>query len=152
MSDKPKKRNTAKIVIIVLLVLVLIGGAAFAGMYFFGNKGAAATTNTPKVAEIIEVTYSLDEFLINLTDDEGRRYLKADIFIGYEDNKKLTEELVTKKPIIRDVVIATLRLKKTTDFSDTGIDVIKNELIAKVNPILTKGKISHIYFNAILVQ
>ncbi|MFT5871351.1 MAG: flagellar FliL protein [Clostridium sp.] len=152
MSDKPKKRNTAKIVIIVLLGLVVVGGAAFAGMYFLGNKGSTDTTKTAKVAEIIEVTYSLDEFLINLTDDEGRRYLKAGIFIGYEENKKLTAEIETKKPIIRDVVIATLRLKKTTDFSDTGIDVIKQELIAKVNPILTKGKISHIYFNSILVQ
>jgi len=152
MSDKPKGGNSLKIVIIVLLVLVVVGGAAFGGMYFAGKKGASAATTKAKVVEVNEITYSLDEFLVNLMDEDGRRYLKAKVFIGYEDNKDLTTELDTKKPIIRDAVISSLRSKKTTDFSATGIDTIKNELIARINPTLTKGKIFHIYFNDILVQ
>ena len=152
MSDKPKSGNVLKIVIIVLLVLVVVGGAAFGGMYIAGKKTSSASTKPAKTVEVIEVTYSLDEFLVNLMDEDGRRYLKAKVFIGYEDNKELTAELETKKPIIRDVVITCLRSKKTTDFSATGIDAIKNQLIASINPTLTKGKISHIYFNDILVQ
>jgi flagellar FliL protein len=74
------------------------------------------------------------------------------VVIGYEENKKLTAELETKTSIIRDAIIETLRSKKTTDFSATGMEVIKNELIARINPVLTKGKVSHIYFNDILVQ
>ena len=148
MSDSPKKGNGFKIVIIVLLVLVVVGGAAFGGMYISSKK----STKTAKVVEIVEVTYSLDEFLLNLMDEDGRRYLKAKVYIGYEENKKLTTELETKKPIIRDVVISTLRAKETTDFSAIGIESIKKELIASINPVLTKGKIAHIYFNDILVQ
>ena len=151
MSDKPKSGNVLKIVIIVLLVLVVVGGAAFGGMYLAGKKSTSAATTKEKAVEI-EATYSLDEFLVNLMDEDGRRYLKAKVFIGYEENKELTAELETKKPIIRDVVITTLRSKKTTDFSATGIDAIKNQLISSINPTLTKGKISHIYFNDILVQ
>ncbi|HEY8890006.1 MAG TPA: flagellar basal body-associated FliL family protein [Clostridium sp.] len=150
MSDKPKKGNGLKIVIIVLLVLIVVGGAAFGGMYLAGQKG---TSTTPKVVVVNEITYSLDEFLLNLTDVDSKRYLKVIIFIGYEDNKKLTTELDTKKPIIRDAVIAILREKKTTDFNTTaGVDLIKNQLIATINPTLTTGKISHIYFNDLLVQ
>jgi len=150
MSEKQKKGNGLKIVIIVLLVLVVVGGAAFGGMYLAGKKGSSTT---PKVVVVNEITYSLDEFLLNLLDGDSKRYLKVIVFIGYEENKNLTAELDTKKPIIRDAVIATLREKKTTDFNTTaGVNLIKNQLIARINPTLTKGKISHIYFNDLLVQ
>lgn len=152
MSENAKKGNVLKIVIIVLLVLVVVGGAAFGGMYLAGKKNTTATATTAKVVEINEVSYPLDEFLVNLMDEDGRRYLKVKVVIGYEDNKDLAAELVTKTSIIRDAVIETLRSKKTTDFTATGVDAIKKELIASVNPVLTKGKISHIYFNDILVQ
>jgi flagellar FliL protein len=158
MSEKPKKGNKEgkgnllKIVIIVLLSLIVVGGAAFGGMYIAGKKGASATHEPAKAEEVNEITYSLDEFLVNLSDEDGRRYLKVKVFIGYEENEELTKELETKKPIIRDVVNTSLRAKKTTDFGATGVDTIKNELIARINPTLTKGKISHIYFNDILVQ
>ena len=158
MSEKPKKvkkegkGNIFKIIIIVLLSLIVVGGAAFGGMYFAGKTGSSANAKTEKVPEINEVTYSLDEFLVNLSDEDGRQYLKVKVFIGFEENEELTAELETKKPIIRDVLNTSLRAKKTTDFSATGVDTIKNELIASINPVLTKGKISHIYFNDILVQ
>lgn len=149
MSDKPKNGNVFKVVIIVLLVLILVGGTTFGAVYYFSKKNSTETAK-PKV--ITEVTYSLGEFLINLLDGEGRRYLKVNVYIGYEDNKDLTVELEANKPIIRDAVNTLIRSKKTTDFSDVGLDAIKKELIASINPILTKGKITHIYFNDILVQ
>jgi flagellar FliL protein len=158
MSEKPKKGNKEskgnifKIIIIVLLALIVVGGAAFGGMYFAGKNGSIPTEKPAKSLEITEITYSLDEFLVNLSDEDGRRYLKVKVFIGYEENEEFTKELETKKPIIRDVVNTSLRAKKTTDFSASGVDTIKNELIASINPVLTKGKISHIYFNDILVQ
>ena len=149
MKDKPQKGNILKIVIIVLLLLVVVGGAAFGGMYFAGKNKATATT---KPVEVNELTYSLDEFLVNLMDEDGRRYLKVKVFIGYEENEDLTAELEAKKPIIRDLANTSFRSKKTSDFTATGVDSIKNELIASINPVLTKGKSIHIYFNDILVQ
>jgi flagellar FliL protein len=149
MSDKPKNKNLFKIVIIVFLVLILVGGTTFGAVYYFSKKNS---TETPKPKVITEITYSLGEFLVNLVDSDGRRYLKVNVFIGYEDNEDLTAELEANKPIIRDAVNTLIRSKKTTDFSDEGLDVIKKELIVSINPILTKGKIIHIYFNDILVQ
>ena len=152
MSNKPKKGNAFKKNIIVLLLLIVVGAAAFGGMYFFEKKSLTTTSTTVKVKEITEVTYSLDEFLVNLINDDGLLYLKTTVYIGYEENKDLAEELVTKKPIIRDAIIASLRAKKNTDFSATGVEGVKKELITKVNPILTKGKISHIYINDIVIS
>jgi len=154
-GSKEGKGNIFKIIIIVLLLLIVVGGAAFGGMYFAGKKGLGATpvpTKTEESAETAALTYSLDEFLVNLSDEDGRRYLKVKVFIGYGENEELTKELETKKPIIRDLVNTSLRAKKTTDFSATGVDTIKKELIESINPVLIKGKISHIYFNDILVQ
>jgi flagellar FliL protein len=151
-KDKTQKGNILKIVIIILLLLVVVGGAAFGGMYIASKKAAVAIPTPTKAYEIVEVTYSLDEFLVNLSDEDGRRYLKVKVFIGYEENKELIVELEAKKPIIRDLINTSLRAKKTTDFNAAGVEAIKTELIASINPVLNKGQISHIYFNDILVQ
>ncbi len=147
MSDEAKKGSAVKKIIIGVVILVVVGAAAYGGMYFAGKKNT-----TQKPVEIVEATYSLDEFLVNLTDEDGRRYLKTKVVMGYAENTKLDAELEIKKPIIRDAVIATLRSKSTADFTATGVDALKKELIGRINPILTKGKIIHIYFNDILVQ
>lgn len=157
MSEKPKKDksskgNIFKIVIIVLLSLIVVGGAAFGGMYIASKKAPSADAKSEKAVEVTEVTYSLDEFLVNLLDEDGRRYLKVKVFIGYEDNKELSAEVEAKKPILRDVLNTSFRSKKTTDFGATGVDAIKEQLIVSINSVLTKGKVSHIYFNDILVQ
>lgn len=149
MNDKPKNGNAFKIVIIVLLILVIIGGATFGAVYFFSKKNSSVAAK-PEV--IIEQTYPLDEFTINLLDDNGKSFIKVNVFIGYEINKDLTVELEENKPIIRDAVNTYMRAKKTTDFSVTGLDIIKKELIKSINPSLTKGKITNIYFNDILIQ
>ncbi|MBX4265193.1 flagellar basal body-associated FliL family protein [Clostridium estertheticum] len=151
MSEKPKKGNSLKLVIIVLLGLILVGGAAFGGMYIAGKKGATPTS-TAKAVETKEVTYSLDECLVNLTDSDAKRYLKVLIYVGYGENTDLETEIKAQKPIIRDLVIKTLRAKKAADFDDSVVDNIKKELITKINPVLTKGKIDHVYFNDLLVQ
>ncbi|MBU3159030.1 flagellar basal body-associated FliL family protein [Clostridium frigoris] len=152
MSEKPSKGNSLRLVIIVLLGLIVVGGAAFGGMYLAGKKGSTTTATTAKVEVTTEVTYSLDEFLVNLTDTDAKRYLKVLIYVGYGENADLATELETQKPVIRDLVIKTLRAKKTADFDDKVVDGIKKELIAVINPVLTKGKIDHIYFNDLLVQ
>ncbi|MGH4120093.1 flagellar basal body-associated FliL family protein [Clostridium sp.] len=150
MSDKPKNGNSFKIIIIVLLILVIIGGATFGVMYFLNKKNSSVPA---KPEAIIEQTYPLGEFTINLIDDGGKRYLKVNVYIGYEINKNLTTELDEKnEPIIRDAVNTYIRAKHAADFSVTGLDLIKNELIKSINLNLTKGKITNIYFNDILVQ
>ncbi|MGH4050389.1 MAG: flagellar basal body-associated FliL family protein [Clostridium sp.] len=150
MSEKPKKGNVFKKVIIVLLLLIVVGGGAFAAMYFLGGKSIVTTSAKTKV--VVESTYSLDEFLVNLLDDGGLLYLKSTVYIGYEENSDLTAEITTKLPIIRDTVNSYLRTKKSADFSDTGVVTVKKDLIIRLNPILTKGKISNIYFNSIVIS
>jgi flagellar basal body-associated protein FliL len=160
MADEEKKtsskRKVLKIVIIVLLSAVLLGGGIFAG-YYISSKDK---TNTqvyvkPVGTGITQKTFSLDEFLVNLKSDNASRYLKVKIYVGYADvkaNDDLEEELENNKAILRDAVNTVLRSKKPEDFSDAGVEKIKEEIKKKINPTLTKGQILDVYFYEIIVQ
>lgn len=180
-NKKEKKGGSkAKLIIIVILVTIIIVGAGgyFGYTMFFKDKAQAGKestkTNQQHVVQQVPAqqgataqqqvqngvlmqpvvsakTFGLDEFLINLADEDGKRYVKVKVFLGY-DNKKLDAELEEKKPIIRDAIIAVFRTKKAADISPKGVDTIKMELIQKINMVLEKGQLNNIYINDILLQ
>lgn len=174
MENNKEKKDGSKLKIIVITVVAVI--ALGAGGYFGYNHFLASKENTTKkvVQQQIPVqqiqqgqqmvqngsylqqvvsakTFGLDEFLVNLADEDGKRYLKVKVFLGY-DNKKLDTELEEKKPILRDAVISVLRSKKSTDINAKGIESIKMEIIQRINATLEKGQLNNIYFNDLLVQ
>lgn len=151
-DKKNKKGNILKIVIIVLLLLILIGGTVFATYYFVVSRNGSNKSSAEQEVEITENMFSLDDFLVNLADEKGKRYLKVKIYIGYEENKDLAAELELKKPILRDSAIGVLRDKKSEDIDAHGSELLKNELLIKLNSNLTKGKVRNVYFYDILVQ
>lgn len=163
MADADKKTsskgNIFKIVIIVFLAAVLLGGGTFAGYYVAmkntptTNKGASTVASGDYAKK---KTFSLDdEFIVNLKSDSNPRFLKTQIYVGYpesKDDEKFENELKEKTAIMRDAIISVLRSKKAEDFSEAGIENIKKELINKINPLLSEGKITDIYFYEIIVQ
>lgn len=149
-KEKVKGKGKGKIIIIFLLVIVLGAGG------FFGYRIFAANSSNKKAAVTAEktvsgYTFGLDEVLVNLSDEGSTRYIKIQIYIGY-DNKKLTSELTENKAVLRDKVISVLRTKNSSDFSPQGVENIKKELLTKINPLLDKGQATNIYFYDILVQ
>ncbi|MCR1933646.1 flagellar basal body-associated FliL family protein [Clostridium tepidum] len=172
MSEKnvETKGGNFKKIIIIVFILVAVGAGSFGGYMLFikNNKpnntnqmpvnntnviNSQQTTNGmyPQQVVVSSKTYSLDEFLVNLADEDGKRFVKAKIYIGYEE-KKLTKELEEKKPILRDAVIGVLRSKKAADINPKNIDKIKLEIINKIAPMLEKGRINSIYFDDLIVQ
>ncbi|WP_055668108.1 flagellar basal body-associated FliL family protein [Desnuesiella massiliensis] len=164
-KEKEKEKSSGsglKIIIIILLTLILLGGAAFAGFFIFfkDNNNTQAVTpnvvnsnNIPTVLLIDENIFDLGEFTVNLSDEGGKRYLKAKISIGYDKkNKNLAKEMEPKKIILRDSVITVLTSKKATDMTQKGKEDLKKELLDKINPLFKDGRITSIYFDDILVQ
>lgn len=178
MGEKKEKKekikgniDKLKLVIIILLVLVIVGGGAFAAWFVFFNKNtadastsktAAATTqkvvvtNDPNVTsyEASDYTLELDEFLVNLSDDGGKKYLKVKMILGYntKEKKKFPAELQAKKPILRDTIISALRNRKSTDITAKGIEDLKKEIMNRVNVNLEYGKINNVFITDIIVQ
>lgn len=160
MSENEKKPNNKgnilKIIIIVLLAAILFGGGIFGGYVLF-NKFKSQTTavDSAKKDALDQKTFALDEFLVNLKSDNSTRYLKTKVYIGYADTKEVEDfetELTDKKPIIRDAVNTVLRTKKAEDFTEAGVEKLKEEIKNKINPLLGKGQIDNVYFSEILVQ
>lgn len=174
MENNKEKKDGSKLKIIVITVaavIVLGAGGYFGYNQFFASKenttkkvaqqqipvqqmqqGQQMAQNGSYLQQVVSAkTFGLDEFLVNLADEDGKRYLKVKVFLGY-DNKKLDPELEEKKPILRDAVISVLRSKKSTDINAKGIESIKMEIIQRINATLDKGQLNNVYFNDILVQ
>jgi flagellar basal body-associated protein FliL len=173
MAEKKEKGKGSKIVIIILGAVIALG-LGFGGAYFFLSKKAEAAnasgTNTvpqaavfpnqamPNVAsELSTATFSMDEFLVNLADEGGKRYFKVKIFLGYEPVKKkeadMLKELEDKKPVVRDAINSILRAKKTADLaSQKNIDDLKKEILTRIIPYFQNGRVNNVYFNDILLQ
>lgn len=161
MSEEKKPKKKSKLVIIIVAVVLgfaLVSGSVFAG-YFFASKNAATVANAGESASSSKdaggevITMELGEFLVNLADEGKAHYLKTKIVIGYKDgNENLKKELEAKKPVIRDSANNVLRTKKTTDLKPEGEEVIKKELLDRINGALNYGKVTNVYFPEILVQ
>lgn len=173
MAEKKEKGKGFKIVIIILGVIIALG-LGFGGAYFFLSKKAEAANasinnNVPQAAvfpnqtmpnvatELSSATFSMDEFLVNLADEGGRRFFKVKIFLGYEPVKKKEEdmkkELEDKKPIVRDAINNILRSKKSADLaSQKNIEDLKKEILTKIVPYFQNGRVNNVYINDILLQ
>lgn len=177
MENKKEKKGGGKlkiIIIAVVTILVVGAGGYFGYTMFWKDKGSTAKTAAHTTQQVViqqtqqqagatgqqvsfvqpvisAKTFGLDEFLINLADEDGKRYLKVKIFLGY-DEKKLATELEEKKPILRDAIISVIRTKKAADITPKGVETIKMEIIQRINPLLEKGQLNNVYINDILVQ
>ncbi|WPC40992.1 flagellar basal body-associated protein FliL [Clostridium sp. JS66] len=173
MENKTEKKggNKIKLIAIGLVALIIVGAGGYFGYAKFAkDKGtqksvtpAVQTTQTTAQAKttqnqsyleqiVSEKNIGLDECLVNLADEDGKRYVKTKIFVGYDKNSSLETELTEKKPLIRDAVISVLRSKKAAEITPKNMDSLKMELIQKINPLLKKGQINNVYFSDLLVQ
>lgn len=154
-KKEKKKGNPLKLIIIIVVAIAIVGGGAFAGYMFATKQSAKATTAVAATTtqQLEESTYQFDEFLVNLADAGGQRYLKITIYLGYDkNNKDLTTELDTKKPILRDAINNILRSKQASDFSTKGTENVKKQILQSVNKYLGKGQAMNVYFYDILIQ
>ncbi|MGA1846853.1 flagellar basal body-associated FliL family protein [Deferribacter abyssi] len=153
-----KKKKKSKLFIIIILVVVLLAGGGAA--YFFLVKGKADKNGGDKTKEKkqskvdsgIGPLYSLDTFIVNLADPGGTRYLKVTMQLEL-DSEKLQEEMDKRKPQIRDVILTVLSSKTYAEVSTAqGKLALKQELIRRINLILTTGAIRNIYFTEFVAQ
>ncbi len=172
VQEKKGGSNVLLIVVVVLLFLIVIGGAAAA--YFMLNsdkeviEDAQAVQKSQVVAKSSTTThatssrstdyakigpiYPMDQFIVNLYNEGSSRYLKTTI--NFELSiPELSAEMDTKKPLIRDIVIKTLSAKTYEEISTIrGKENLKDELVSKINQVLTDGKLNNIFFTDFVIQ
>lgn len=169
-ESKIKKPNSKVmlIVIIGLLVLMLIGGVIGAFMLLddpaedvsassvaSGQQSAMKKTSSSKRSTnllSIGPMYPMDQFIVNLLSESGRRFLKVSLDLELS-SVELSEEMDAKKSLIRDIVIRTMSSKTFEEVSTMkGKDRLKDEIVDKINEILADGMVKNIFFTDFVVQ
>lgn len=131
---------------IAVLMIIIAAGTSYGFMMFLNNNNAQPVTETT-----IGPTYSLGDFVVNLSGTRGYQYIKASIVVEVSTDSVITE-LEKRSPQVRDGIISILRDQKVEDIEEPGAKVIKNRIMAKLNDILGTGDITRVWFTQLVVQ
>ncbi|HQP30782.1 MAG TPA: flagellar basal body-associated FliL family protein [Deltaproteobacteria bacterium] len=159
-EPKKKKRSAKLFIIIGVAVVLLVGGAG--GAYYFlfmgkpghgdGKKVAAEKSHGEKGEAAEGANKNLDPFIVNLTDAQGTRYLKAVMQLEL-GSPEISAELDEKMPMIRDDIISLLSSKSFEDIStEPGKRELKKAIIERINRNLERGQVTRVFFTEFVVQ
>lgn len=154
-EDQPKKKSKLVLFIIIGVVLALAGGGGFfAYTKFLAPKPAIVEQPEveKEVAEAIGEMFTLEPFVVNLSDPKGKRYLKVTITIELED-ATIVARAEKAKPKIQDMVIMLLTsLSFEEVMTPEGKIRVRDELFERINLILRPDRAKNIYFTEFVVQ
>ena len=146
--EKKKKSPILRIIILVVILAVL-GGGGYVGYVKF-LKPPPPEVTTPPAEQV--VTLEMGNFLVNLSDPGGKRYLK--ITMQFEaTGLKVSEEVQKRNVEMRDMIIMLLSSKEYGEIgSAIGKLSLKRELLTRMNKLLREGQVKEVYFTDFLVQ
>lgn len=159
-QPEPKKGSKKLLIILAVAIVLVIGGAG--GAYFLlsakgggHGEGKAAKAEQGEEAQGENgkaIVKNMDPFVVNLTDAQGTRYLKA--VIQLEVNSELaSQEIDQKIPAIRDDIISLLSSKSFEDIAtEPGKRELKKTMLDRINKNLKDGQVTHIFFTEFVVQ
>ncbi len=162
-QEEKKKSPLIKIIVIVLLLAVLAGGGIAGYFLIIAPKmKSSGSSSHPAPAAAHEqgeggaqsggFIKPLDPFVVNLTDGQGTRYLKAVVQLEME-SELLNGEIDNKMPQIRDEIIMLLSSKSFDDLSSTpGKRALKRGMVDSVNKHLSTGKVVNVFFSDFVIQ
>ena len=152
------KKGLMILVICFLIIAIAVGAGLFV---LWGKVSAPAPETVEGTEEAVEkrdakvkvkALLSMESFVVNLADPGGKRYLRVSIALEIDDQDFLAE-VKKKSPQMRDRILMILPAKKFKDIrTSSGKDSLGKEIIAQLNPLLDKCKITDLYFQEFVVQ
>jgi len=148
-NPQPKKPSKKIIIIIVAAVVVLVLLiATIVTAVILSNKTEKIDVQKEEMLYLVPMR----EFLVNLIDYGGRRFLKTTINLEV-DNEAVIKEITDKETILRNYIINILSSKTFNDIKDIeGKTELRKAIISKCNLILKTGKVLNVYFNEFIIQ
>jgi flagellar FliL protein len=158
--EQPVKKGKGGLIIIILVLLLLAGGGA--AFYFLVLHKPPAeesvldpelpvTAAKPQAEPGPIVPYS--SFLVNLADAGGKRYLKFSLSIELSKHKNFQQEVEHKDAKIKDIIISIISSKTFEEInSPQGKIALKQEILRRLNTVMTGGKVEDVFFTEFVVQ
>lgn len=158
-GQEQSKKSFTKWLIIGIIIPALAGGTYFGWIKFIkkpqeSQPAEMTKTEVPEPINelVIGQNFSLQNFVVNLSDTGGKRYLKTKIELEFTQ-QTLKEELTARLPQLRDLALFLLSSKTFDQVQDIDGKIdLKNELIFRINQVLTNGKIKNLYFTEFVIQ
>jgi flagellar FliL protein len=152
-QEEPKKKKPKlKLMIIASIAVAVIAAGAAGGYYFFVSKKASAAPQAQTQQPATLSIWPMDAFVVNIADVNGERYLKLVIQLEISDPGALPE-LEQLKPRLRDSILDLLTPKTYKDLMDlAGKQRLREDIAGRVNNILSKGKVTRVYFTDFVIQ
>lgn len=141
----------------LLLVVGVAGGAAWliaakvapAAMV---SKAAGAAQAEAEVQVTAGTRIELKEFVTNLADTDQKRYIKVQFELVGKD-PKTTAALKDAVPVIRDTIVSVLNTKTAKEVQGVqGANTLKNDVLTKLNGVLTGKPIQKVLIIDFVVQ
>lgn len=150
----PKKPRHLKLLLLATVALLLLSGGGLAYLILTDDPSAAGPAAGVKeeAKPGPGATMSLEPFLINLADQETRRYLKIKVELGVDQDKSV-KELEKALPRIRDAFILLLGSKTFKDLATPeGKLRLKEEMLQQLAQIPGGKKVREIFFTEFVAQ
>jgi len=129
-----------KILILLLVVTMVAGGGVLFYVIQEGKKNEQKTAASFKIME-------LEPIVINLSDGH---YIRIAIALGYTGKES---ELKSKLPAINDILITTVGAMSSKELiSPEGKELLKENLLLKINSVLSGVQVRNIFYREFIVQ
>ncbi|MFH1624578.1 MAG: flagellar basal body-associated FliL family protein [Pseudomonadota bacterium] len=139
-------------IVIAIAMSVLGGGGFFVWTKFFQTPKPKAATLASQKETVIGPMFRLDTFIVNLAEEQGKRYLKVTMELELE-NERVQSEVKTRLPQFRDSMLTLLSSKSLAQIENIeGKNRLRDEIIARLNGFLTSGNVKEVYFTEFVIQ
>jgi flagellar FliL protein len=90
--------------------------------------------------------YPMDSFLVNISSDQGSKFLQIQMELELSD-PSVEEEVTKKRAALRDGIIVLLSSKSYKELKEpNGMKALRTEVTKSLNGLLSTGKIKEVYF------
>ncbi|MBP9753238.1 MAG: flagellar basal body-associated FliL family protein [Proteobacteria bacterium] len=149
-------KRILKPLIIIGSIVVVLGGVFLSpiGSKLFNNKSEEAISEEERAKKAREITYlPLPETVVNIKNPKGKNtFLKAS-FTLLISNEKEREHINYFVPLINDQFQTYLREMDVEDIQGAaGIERIRQELLIRINQVITPFKVKEVLVKEFLVQ
>jgi flagellar FliL protein len=112
------------------------------------GEGAARAGTVAGMGALIP----LDPFIANLSDEDGRRYLKATLSVEFF-KPVAPPEFTQRLPQVRDLMLTLFSSKTFSEVrTPQGKAVLRDEIVTRLNHALRTDAVKAVYFTEFIVQ
>ena len=157
----PKKKSPLLLILVGNIVVV---GGVLGFLFFTGKLGGGGANQAPpaeeeaqQIAPVSQLsesghTFAMKNLIVNLAGERGSRYLKIRIELEVS-SEQTVKEVEQKLSMITDTIISLVTSKTYDDIQDIqGKELLKQEIVARVNFHLRTGRVKRAYFTEFVIQ